>query len=156
MKTQKNRYSLFLAFGFWALLTVTGCGLSSANVDSRHNEAIDPKTRVAIHEINNKILESIAPSGIKILKTYFCPHGADAGCACYKPKPGLLLDAQKEFDIDLADSWMIGDRPSDVMTGINAGTKTILVKSGVPTVESDEATFIAPSLLEAAQYIASH
>jgi D-glycero-D-manno-heptose 1,7-bisphosphate phosphatase len=106
------------------------------------------------HGINNKILGMIAPSGIKITKTYFCPHGPDEGCKCYKPAPGMLLDAAREYDIDLSKSWMVGDRPSDVMTGVNAGTKTILVKTGVPTVESPEATAIFPSLLEAVQFIA--
>lgn len=106
--------------------------------------------------INNKVLGLIAPSGIKILKTYICPHGEDDNCDCRKPKPKLLLDAATEFDIDLKESWMVGDRPSDVMTGVNAGTKTILVKTGVPTVESAEATFTAPTLLEAIQYISVH
>jgi histidinol-phosphate phosphatase family protein len=105
------------------------------------------------HEINNKILGMVAPSGITITKTYFCPHGPDSGCLCFKPKPGMLLDAAREYDIDLAGSWMIGDRPSDVMTGVRAGTKTILVKTGDPNVESEEATFTAPSLLEAIEYI---
>jgi D-glycero-D-manno-heptose 1,7-bisphosphate phosphatase len=113
-------------------------------------------TMEQFEEINNKVLELIAPSGLTILKTYLCPHGENDNCECRKPKPKLLLDAAKEFDVDLAQSWMIGDRPSDVMTGINAGTKTILVKTGVPTVESEEATFTAPSLLEAVQYISSH
>ncbi|OGG44642.1 hypothetical protein A2841_00760 [Candidatus Kaiserbacteria bacterium RIFCSPHIGHO2_01_FULL_48_10] len=107
-------------------------------------------------EIDNKIRELVAPSGVKILKTYLCPHGEEENCVCRKPKPKLLLDAAREYGIDLAKSWMIGDRPSDVMTGINAGTKTILVKTGVSTVESKEATFTAPSLLEAAQYIAEY
>ena len=107
-------------------------------------------------EINNKILELVAPSGVKILKTYLCPHDDNDNCECRKPKPKLLLDAANEFNIDLPHSWMIGDRPSDVMTGINAGTKTILVKTGVPTVEAQEATFTAPSLLEAVAYIETH
>ncbi len=104
--------------------------------------------------INNKILELIRPSGVTVLKSYVCPHGENATCDCRKPKPKLLFDAAKEFGIDLKQSWMIGDRPSDVMTGINAGTKAILVKTGVPTVESREAIYTAPSLLEAVQYIA--
>ncbi|MCF7865553.1 MAG: HAD family hydrolase [Candidatus Pacebacteria bacterium] len=104
-------------------------------------------------EINNNILELIAPTGIKILKTYLCPHAEDDNCECRKPHPKLLLDAAKEFSIDLQNSWMIGDRPSDVMTGFNAGTKTILVKTGVPTVESDKANFTTASLLEAVKFI---
>lgn len=111
-------------------------------------------TEERFHEINNIILSMLKPSGIKIIKTYFCPHGPESGCTCYKPKPGMLLEAAKEYDIDMAQSWMIGDRPTDVTAGINAGTKTILVKTGVPTVESAEATYIAPSLIEAVQYIA--
>jgi D-glycero-D-manno-heptose 1,7-bisphosphate phosphatase len=107
------------------------------------------------HEINDKVLGLIAPSGIRILKTYVCPHGEKSNCECRKPKPKLLFDAAREYNIDLANSWMIGDRPSDVMTGVNAGTKAILVKPGVPTVECDRATFTAPSLLEAVQYVAN-
>ena len=105
-------------------------------------------------EINNKVLELLAPSGVRVLKTYLCPHSEHDGCNCRKPKPKLLLDAAQEYGIDLTASWMIGDRPSDVQTGINAGTKTILVKTGVPTVEAPEATYTAPSLLEAVEYIA--
>jgi histidinol-phosphate phosphatase family protein len=108
------------------------------------------------NEINNKVLEYVAPSGIKIEKTYLCPHAESDNCECRKPKPKLLLDAAKEYDIDLSKSWMLGDRSPDVMTGVNAGTKTILVKSGVQTVESEHATFTAPTLLEAIQYIAQH
>jgi D-glycero-D-manno-heptose 1,7-bisphosphate phosphatase len=65
-----------------------------------------------------------------------------------------LLDAAEAYDIDLTASWMIGDRVSDVMAGINAGTKSILVKTGVPSVKSDQAVVTVPSLLEAVQYIA--
>ena len=111
-------------------------------------------TQDEFNAINNRLLELIAPSGSKVLKTYMCPHGEDSTCDCRKPKPELLLDAAKEFDIDLKNSWMVGDRPSDVMTGVNAGTKTILVKTGDPTVEAPEATFTASTLLEAVQHIA--
>lgn len=107
-------------------------------------------------EINNKVLGLVAPSGITVLGTYLCPHGEADTCDCRKPKPKLLVDAAKKHGIDLSQSWMIGDRPSDVMTGINAGTKAILVKTGVPTVEFAEATCTVPSLLEAVQYIAQH
>jgi len=113
-------------------------------------------TQAQFEEINNKVLELVAPSGIKILHTYLCPHTENDNCECRKPKPKLLLDAAKDYDIDLANSYMIGDRPSDVMTGFNAGVKSILVRTGVPTVESDQAVYTAPSLLEAVHYIAEH
>lgn len=104
--------------------------------------------------INNKILELIAPSGIKILKTYVCPHSEHDNCDCRKPKPKMLLNAAKEFDIDLAQSYTIGDRETDIQTGINAGTKTILVETGIKPVSDSTADFIAADLLAAADYIA--
>lgn len=110
----------------------------------------------AFNEINDKVLELIAPSNVKITKTYVCPHGEQDNCTCRKPKPKLLFDAAAEYDIDLSRSWMVGDRPSDVMTGVNAGTKTILVKTGVPSVVCEQATITLPSLLEAVAFIKHH
>lgn len=107
------------------------------------------------HEIHNTFLRMVEPSGITILKTYFCPHAPEDNCECRKPKPGMLLQAAKDFDIDLAHSWMIGDRLSDVQVGINAGTKTILVETGLIKAESDQATHTCPTILEAIQHIAA-
>jgi histidinol-phosphate phosphatase family protein len=104
--------------------------------------------------INIHLLEMIAPSGIHVLKTYHCSHGKGASCTCQKPRPGMLLTAAKEFNIELQDSWMIGDRITDVATGINAGTKAILVESGAPQMNTDTADYIAPNLLDAIAYIA--
>lgn len=108
------------------------------------------------HAINDKVLELIAPSGIKIRQTYLCPHGEQDNCDCRKPKPKLLLDAAREYNIDLSASYMIGDRQSDVMTGVNAGTQTILVKTGAIAEDFDQATYNAPTLLEAIKYIATN
>ncbi|HSX45889.1 MAG TPA: HAD family hydrolase [Candidatus Saccharimonadia bacterium] len=106
-------------------------------------------------QINQRVLTLIEPSGIKITKTYLCPHAVNGDCECRKPKPKLLLDAAKEFGIDLAESWMLGDRETDVQTGKNAGTKTILVETGGP-VDVSEADYRAKNLLDAAKYIKSH
>ncbi len=103
--------------------------------------------------INNKVLDMLAPSGITILKTYMCPHGPNDGCECRKPKPTMLLEAAKEFDIDLTQVYMVGDRQSDILSGINAGTKTVLVKTANVPVEVSEATYTAPYLLDAVKYI---
>ena len=105
--------------------------------------------------INNKVLEMLAPSGINILRTYVCPHAATDGCACRKPKPTMLLRAAEEFALDLAASWMIGDRQSDILAGAAAGTKTILVQTANTPVTSTTATYTAPSLSDAIRYIAA-
>ena len=62
---------------------------------------------------------------IKISKVYHCPHHPDFSgeCECRKPKPKMILDAQKEFDIDLENSILVGDKNSDIEAGINAGVK---------------------------------
>ena len=69
---------------------------------------------------------------------YFCPHHPDGGyngeiaslkidCECRKPKPGLILKAAEQFNIDLSESWMIGDGESDIGAGKNAGCSTALI-----------------------------
>jgi D-glycero-D-manno-heptose 1,7-bisphosphate phosphatase len=107
-------------------------------------------------QIENKVIEMLAPSGIKILKTYFCPHSPADNCQCRKPKPFMLLQAAKDLDIDLANSYTIGDRESDILAGQSAGTKTILVQTGNTPVTSTEATYTAANLLEAVRYITTH
>jgi histidinol-phosphate phosphatase family protein len=105
--------------------------------------------------IQNKVIELLAPSGVKVLKTYICPHVPEDNCDCRKPKPKMILDAAREFDIDLANSYMVGDRETDVLTGLNAGTKTILVRTGNSPVESPDADYQADDLQDAARYIAT-
>src|ERR1039458_1654379 len=106
--------------------------------------------------INNKALDMLAPSGVKLLKTYVCPHSPDEHCECRKPKPTLLLRAARDFKVDLANSHMVGDRESDIMAGVNAGTKTILVKTANTPVVSPEATYTASSLIDAVKYIVNN
>lgn len=66
-----------------------------------------------------------AQRGIDIIKTYFCPHHPEftGECPCRKPNPGMILKAKKEFDLDLENSVLIGDKQSDIDAGINAGIK---------------------------------
>jgi D-glycero-D-manno-heptose 1,7-bisphosphate phosphatase len=106
--------------------------------------------------INAKVVELLEQSGVKILKTFMCPHVAEDNCECRKPKPTMILQAAKEFNIDLTNSWMIGDHESDVKAGLYAGTKAIMVKTANKPEDSEDATFTAHTLLDAIQYIAKH
>lgn len=87
-----------------------------------------------LREIHNKMETELGKQGALIDGLYFCPHHPDKGysgerseykrdCECRKPKPGLLLQAAEDFNIDLSQSFMIGDSESDVMTGKSAGCK---------------------------------
>lgn len=61
---------------------------------------------------------------------YYCPHLKDENCACRKPKPGMLLQAAQEHDLDLAHSVFIGDTPTDAQAAQAAGVPFVLVLSG--------------------------
>ncbi len=106
--------------------------------------------------IQNKVLEILSPSGVKVLKTYMCPHVSEDKCECRKPKPTMLLEAIKEFNLDPKDLYMVGDRESDINAGINAGVKTILVKTANINVVADQANYTAPNLLDAVKYAVLH
>ena len=77
----------------------------------------------AVHE---RVVELFARAGVGFAGAYYCPHAPDAGCACRKPAPGLLLDAARELGLDLARSVMIGDRPSDLAAGRAAGCGRVI------------------------------
>jgi histidinol-phosphate phosphatase family protein len=108
------------------------------------------------YRINTKVLEMLSSSGVKVLQTYMCPHISKDNCECRKPKPTMLLEAIKDFNLDPKNIYMIGDRESDINAGSNAGTKTILVKTANIPVVAERADFTAPNLLEAVKYAVEH
>ena len=70
-------------------------------------------------------------NGIKILDIFYCPHSPESSCECRKPKPGMFLEAKNQYNIDMKNSWMIGDSESDIKSANAAGIfNTILVRSG--------------------------
>jgi D-glycero-D-manno-heptose 1,7-bisphosphate phosphatase len=74
--------------------------------------------------------EAIRRGGGRIDAVYYCPHRPDEDCLCRKPRPGLLLQAGRELDIDLRASWLIGDDQRDLETAVAAGVRPILVRTG--------------------------
>lgn len=74
-----------------------------------------------------------AKMGVKVDAVYYCPHHPDftGNCDCRKPKPGMLIKAKNDFNIDMTASFLVGDKESDIEAGINVGiNKNILVKTG--------------------------
>ena len=91
---------------------------------------------------------------------YYCPHlpaSATESCVCRKPEPGMLTAAAETLNIDLAQSWMIGDILNDVEAGNRAGCRTILINNGNETEwlsgPNREPDFTAPDFTSAAEYI---
>lgn len=93
-----------------------------------------------LDEIHKKMETLLGKEGAYVNAIYFCPHHPNKGfpgervelkidCECRKPKPGMLLQAAADFNIDLAKSWMIGDGENDIKVGQNAGCRTALIGS---------------------------
>ena len=78
-------------------------------------------------------MHELLKSELPLDAIYVCYHGYDGECQCRKPKPGMLVKASEDCKIDLAQSYMVGDRSKDIEAGIAAGCKTGLI--GVETVE---------------------
>jgi D-glycero-D-manno-heptose 1,7-bisphosphate phosphatase len=85
---------------------------------------------------------------------FVCPHSDKDRCECRKPLPGMLIEAARKHNIDLAASYMIGDRWRDVEAGYNAGCKTILIDYGYAEKSAEhEPDLRVKSLREAADWI---
>lgn len=91
-----------------------------------------------LQEIHNKMETLLGAEGAYLDAIYYCPHHPHKGyegeipelkidCDCRKPKPGMLLKAAEDFNIDLSQSWMIGDGENDIKAGKAAGCKTVLI-----------------------------
>lgn len=122
--------------------------------------------RETFKKITKKMKEELAKDEAFLDGEYYCFHhpeakveGLRANCECRKPKPGLLLQAAEERNIDLSESWMVGDGLTDIRAGKGAGCRTILLGRmkcelcHLMDEEDARPDFIAPDLLQAAQII---
>lgn len=75
------------------------------------------------------LFDRLEAEGVRITSIRSCQHRPDAGCACRKPKPGMILDQAAKFGLYLPGSIMIGDYPTDVEAGVAAGCRAYLLKS---------------------------
>ncbi len=121
-----------------------------------------------ILKVHDKLEKLLEEKDAYLDAIYYCPHHPDVGegkyrqkCNCRKPEPGLLIRGKEEFDINLAKSYMIGDKISDVEVGQKVGAKGILVLTGYGIgaykYERDqwqvEPDYIAKDLLDAVNWI---
>jgi D-glycero-D-manno-heptose 1,7-bisphosphate phosphatase len=87
-------------------------------------------SRETVDKIHARMTEAVRRGGGRIDAVYYCPHRPDADCLCRKPRPGLLLRAARELDIDLPVSWLIGDDLRDLESAVAAGIRPVLVRTG--------------------------
>ena len=117
-------------------------------------------TEADMHAVNNRLSELLVPDGVRFEKIYFAPEAPEMDSPGRKPSPKFLLDAAAEFGVDLAASYMVGDKLIDLQCGWNANVKkSILVRTGygAELVSDDLAALaeavVADGLPEAADWI---
>ncbi|MTI71349.1 MAG: HAD-IIIA family hydrolase [Firmicutes bacterium] len=113
-------------------------------------------TEKGVKKVNDYILEEFKKHNIKINQLYCCPHTKEDDCDCRKPNPYFIHQAIKKHNIDIEKSYVIGDHPSDVEFGLNAGAKGIYVLTGHGKKHIDDLKnkdLIFDSLKEATEWI---
>ncbi|HVQ38302.1 MAG TPA: HAD family hydrolase [Pyrinomonadaceae bacterium] len=123
-----------------------------------------------IQTVHSKLSDELKSSDAKLDAIYYCAHHPSVGvppyrfdCDCRKPKPGLITRAARDFDIDIRESWMVGDRYSDIELARNAGLKSAFVLSGYGRGEwehqrdswIEQPDLVAENLLETVELIIS-
>jgi D-glycero-D-manno-heptose 1,7-bisphosphate phosphatase len=132
-----------------ALRDLKARGFELLVVSNQPDVARGAQTRDAVEGINRALASSLPLDGV-----FVCYHQDSDDCACRKPKAGMLLDAARERNIDLASSFVVGDRWRDIDAGHSAGCKTILINYGYheqSPAQPPEASVV--SLREAADWI---
>ena len=105
-------------------------------------------SRAAVDTIHARLRELLPLDDVRV-----CPHDDADGCACRKPKPGLLLDAAREHGIELERSFMVGDRWKDIEAGRNAGCTTVFLNREYSEAMPDHPDVTVRDLGEAVDWI---
>jgi D-glycero-D-manno-heptose 1,7-bisphosphate phosphatase len=135
-----------------ALRALRAAGFALIVITNQPDVARGIQPRTVVEEINAALRAQLPLDDILV-----CYHDDRDGCSCRKPQPGLLLQAAAEYRIDLARSFMVGDRWRDVEAGHRAGCLTVRLERHYrdPGPESPP-HYIARSLLDAASWILRH
>ena len=114
-------------------------------------------TKADYEKLTKWMINEFQSRGITILECLFCPHLPNSSCSCRKPKPGMLNSAEKKFNLDTHESWMIGDKKSDIDAAISAKIyNTILLQDSSNNQDSSTKTkFIVNSIKESITIIKS-
>jgi D-glycero-D-manno-heptose 1,7-bisphosphate phosphatase len=131
-----------------ALARLSAAGFALVVVTNQPDVARGTQTRARVDEINDRVR-----AGLPVLDVLTCFHDDADGCACRKPKPGLLLEAAGRWHLDLAHGFMVGDRWSDVAAGQAAGCRTVLIETPYSKPERCSPDFRAANLADGVSWI---
>jgi len=143
-------------FGFYIIVISNQSGITRGLISSDD-----------VDKVNERINKILVSKKTKIDSFYYCPYHPKIDsielCGCRKPSPQMVYEAARDFDIDLSESYFIGDKISDIHCGINAGLKTILITNTISEGELNELknsknspNFISENFLDAVKIIESN
>jgi D-glycero-D-manno-heptose 1,7-bisphosphate phosphatase len=145
-----------------ALRRFHACGYRIIVVSNQSGIARGLFDETQLGRIHDRLRELLAAQGVQVDGIYYCPYldGPEAVVEAYrcdsdlrKPQPGMLRQAAREHDLDLARSWMIGDRGTDVAAGAAAGCRTILVSRARAPYNGVQPDHVVETLMEAARVV---
>jgi D-glycero-D-manno-heptose 1,7-bisphosphate phosphatase len=113
-------------------------------------------TEKEVSRVNKFIINTLKDKGIEISDVFCCPHKSEDNCGCKKPKTLFIQKASQMYNIDLNQSFIIGDHPSDVQCGLNAGITPVYLLTGHGIEHKHEInneTVICTNILEASKYL---
>ena len=150
---------VYLPGAFDALRLLAGTRFRTVVVSNQSAVGRGIITVAQAHAINDELVATVHRYGGRIDAAYLCPHLPSDGCDCRKPRPGMLLRAARELNLDLERSFLIGDAITDCAAGKAAGARCILVLTGrgrdqlAGLKESEYGFSVAPDLLAAVRCI---
>ncbi|MDN4073181.1 D-glycero-alpha-D-manno-heptose-1,7-bisphosphate 7-phosphatase [Fictibacillus terranigra] len=141
----------FLDGALEGLRELTEMGFSLFVVTNQGGVGLGFLQEKMLKKIHEKMVLEAEKAGGVINDIAYCCHKPHEGCSCRKPSPGMILDLAERYNIDLTNSFMIGDRETDVEAGRKAGVTTVKIGG-----EQGEADFLAADLREAAGHIRAY
>ena len=150
-----------------ALVEFGAMGYKLIIVSNQSGVARGIVTEQVLGQIHNRLKQLLAENGVHLDRIYYCPYHPDGVVPKYrkesdwrKPKPGMLVSAADELDINLSQSWMIGNSGRDIETGLRAGCKTILIDNlshtGRPEPSQPKPDYRAVNIKEAVNIVKKH
>ena len=115
-------------------------------------------TEENLREIHRRMTVKFSEFSISFVGFYYAPYSVESNHPMRKPNPGMLLQAAGEHDLDLSQSWMVGDRMSDVEAGYRSGCRTVLITGTeqMPSPTPEHPTVSVSSVAEACSAILQH
>lgn len=112
------------------LRTMQSLGLGLVVVSNQSGIARGYFDEARVDAIHKRLEKLLLAEGVSLAGIFVCPHGPHDNCACRKPKPGMARAAAREYGFELRQTFVIGDKPSDIELGRAVGATTLLVRTG--------------------------